>query len=400
MLITKHKLNERYRFERELGRGAFGVAWLARDTTLLSRPVVIKLPLGAEAATFDRDIRALAEIDHPHVVKIYDHGWTSEGQPFFVMQYIAGESLSKAIGGRGMELKRAARIVGQLGSALSAVHEAGVIHRDVKPENVMLRTHASGEEYATLIDFGVATFQESRAGRGERETWAGTLPYMAPEQLRGRPVPASDEWSLGVVAYEMVTGRRPFSLADVPALVETPRAFTEPKALRPELPRAAQDVILKALNCDPAQRYAHAHEMGEAFLSAILFGPPPPPPNGSSGLHSQMPRAPEPLKELLRRCRELFESLDEFRRPDVLRAYLHKEGLTAAARCVKHGEEIDFDRLLSCLSISGREYPGQSLVDLLAALTSHYRGQWQEQKCEALRVSLKYVLEPPAARGE
>jgi serine/threonine-protein kinase len=401
MLITKHKLNERYRFERELGRGAFGVAWLAHDTEFHSRLVVIKLPLGTEASIFDRDIKALASIDHPYVVKIYDHGWTSEGQLFFVMQYIEGESLRKAIGNCGMELKRAARVVSQLGSALSAVHAAGVIHRDLKPENVMLRTHASGEEYATLIDFGVATFQESRAGWGERDTWAGTPLYMAPEQLRGRPVPASDVWALGVITYEMVTGRRPFSPADVPALIDAPRPITEPKALRPELPRAAQDVILKALNYDPAQRYAYAHEMGEAFLSAVHADPPPPPPpGGSSGPRSQMPRSPEPLKELLRRCRELFESLEEFRRPDVLRAYLHNEGLTAAERCVKHGEEIDFDRLLSCLSSAGGNYRGQSLIDLLTALAAHYEDDWRGQECEALVVGLKRALEPAATKGE
>jgi len=169
---------------------------------------------------------------------------------------------------------------------------------------------------------------------------------MAPEQLRGRPVPASDVWSLGVVAYEMVTGRRPFSPADVPALVYAPRPFTEPKALRPELPQVEQDVILKALNYDPARRYAPAHKMGEAFLSVIQADP------------TTTPTA-ETLTEVLRRCQELFEPLDEFRRPDVLRAYLNRQGLTAAVRCVKHGEEVDFERLLYCLASAGREYPGQ-----------------------------------------
>jgi serine/threonine protein kinase len=402
MITTKLTINGRYKLEEELGCGAFGVAYLARDTRMHSRPVVIKLPLDAEASTFDRDIKALARINHPGVVQIYDHGWTPEGQPFIVMQYLEGESLSSAMRRGGMELKRAARIVSQLGSALSAVHKAGVIHRDLKPENVMLRTHASGEEDATLIDFGVATVEESRAGRGERDTWAGTPLYMAPEQLRGRPVPASDVWSLGVVAYEMVTGRRPFSPDAVPALIDAPRAFAEPKTLRPELPRAAQDVILKALNYDPALRYARAYEMGEAFLSAVNAGEAPTlPPNGSSETLRQTTKpAAEPLKELLRRCRELFEPLDEFRRPDVLRAYLNNTGLTAAVRCVKHAEEVDFDRLLSCLLSAGRDYRGQSLIDLLAALAAHYRGQWQEQKCEALMASLKHALEPAAARGE
>ena len=394
MIITKPKVNERYRLKMELGRGSFGVAWLAHDTKLHSRLVVVKLPLDAEASIFDRDIKALARINHPNVVHIYDHGWTSEGDPFFVMQYVPGESLRKEVGGRGMELKRAARLISQLGSALSAVHRAGVVHRDIKPDNVMLQT-AGDEEFAIIIDFGIATIEESQAGRSERDTWPGTTLYMAPEQLRGRPIPASDVWALGVVAYEAVTGRRPYSPADIPLLINGPHPFIEPKTLRPELPPAAQEVILKALAYDPKLRYAQAREMGDAFWRAILDAPPSPPP--PSGRRTQSMPPAEPLQALLKRCRELFESLDEFRRPDVLRAYFNNRGLAGAVRCVKHGEEIDFDRLLSCLASSGREYPGQTLIEVLASLASHYNGQWQGQKCETLAAGLKQALAPPAA---
>jgi serine/threonine-protein kinase len=386
MIITNSKLKGRYEVGEVLGSGASGVARLARDT-LLNRQVVVKLPREVDGATFEREINALARVNHHHVVHVYDHGWTSDGKPFFVMEYVKGQSLEDAIGGRGMELKRAAHIVSQLGTALTAVHREGVIHRDIKPENVMLHT-SGGDESAVIIDFGVATVEDTQEKPRERDTWAGTPRYMAPEQLRSRPVPASDVWALGVVAYEMVTGRKPFSPADALALKDAPRAFTKPKSLRHELPQAAQDVILKALSYDPDSRYTHAHEMGDAFLRAVLAGEASTPPDGES------------LKELLRRCLELFEPLEEFRRPDVLRAYLINKGPEAGARCVKHGEEVDFERLLFCLSRSGRDYPGQLLIDVLASLASHYKGDWQGQKCEALRAGLKRVLEPSDARGE
>src|ERR1041385_6506484 len=273
MIIKKP--SERYEVERELARGAFGVAYLARDTLDYSRRVVIKILCEAEARAFDdisdeasfrtmfeRETMALARIDHPRVVHIYEYGWTSEGEPFIVMQYVEGKT------------ERAAHIVSQLGAALTAVHDAGVVHRDLKPENVMLQT-SYGDEYAILIDFGIAKLEVSRAERSEHKTWAGTPLYMAPEQLRGYPIPASDVWALGVVAYELVTGRRPFSAADILMLKDAEAApVTEPRALCPALPKVAQAVILKALSYDPAQRHTHAHEMGREFLRAVLEGDP------------------------------------------------------------------------------------------------------------------------------
>jgi serine/threonine protein kinase len=411
IITTKFKLNGRYEVERELGHGGFGVAYLARDRHMHSRPVVIKTPLAGEGGTFDDpwfrrhfdgEIKALARIQHPGVVRIYEYGWTPEGQPFFVMAYVEGESLRAAMRGRAMGLKRSARIIGQLGSALSAAHEAGVIHRDIKPENVMLQTFG-GEEFAVLIDFGIASVKALQAGPHEQSTRvAGTPPYMAPEQLRGGPVPASDVWALGVVAYESVTGRLPFPADTLLALDDMQRAGVAdgPKALRPELPEAAQDVILQALSYNPATRYPHARDMGEAFLHAILVGEAP---TASPDYPPELRRqtaspAPQSLKELLRRCRELFRSLDEFGRPDDLRAYLRSQELEASTQCVRNAAEVDFNHLLDCLYRSGRDYRGQSLLDLLAALASSYREDHRGQESEGLRSSLKQLLEQaPAA---
>jgi serine/threonine protein kinase/V8-like Glu-specific endopeptidase len=389
------KLNEHYEIESEIGQGAFGVAYLARDTRFNRRRVVIKILLEADVSfrtMFEGETEALASIDHPHVVHVYDYGSTRESKPFIVMQYIEGTTLRVAMGGQAMEPERAARIVSQLGSALRAVHGAGVVHRDVKPENVMLQP-SYDDEFAILIDFGIAKVEVSRAKGSEHETWAGTLVYMAPEQLRGHPEPASDVWALGVVAYELVTGRRPFSPVDITMLKDAQVTPTEPRTLCPALPTAAQAVILKALSYDPAQRYPHANEMGQAFLRAVLEGDPadPPPP---------LTPDPESLPELLRSCQELFKSFDEFRFPESLRAFLSMAELSIGQNCVSFSARLELDQLLDCLYRSGRDYRGQALVDVLSVLAARYRNDHRGKQCEQLRDSLKRLLERPPVAAE
>ena len=275
------ELNGRYVIERELGRGGLGVVYLAHDIRLDSRPVVIKTMLDSQGAAlndpwfgekFEQEIAALIRVRHPGVVGVLDVGWMPDGKPFFVMPYVEGRSLRSAIREGGMELQCAAHIIRQIGSALNAAHDQGVTHRDLKPENIMVQTLGGGEEFAILIDFGIATVKDLQAAQPDRKTRvAGTIPYMSPEHLRGEPVPASDIWSLGVVTYEMLTGHLPFPAENVLVLADMQRAGvgSMPKTVRPELPSAAQEVILTALNYDPALRYRNAREMGEAFQRAI-----------------------------------------------------------------------------------------------------------------------------------
>jgi serine/threonine protein kinase len=282
MDVTKVKLNERYVIARELGRGGLGIVYLAHDMHLHSLPVVIKTIRWEQEADFrdpwfaekfEKEIKALLRIKHPGVVGVSDVGWMPDGKPFFVMPYVEGETLASAMQDGAMSLKRAAQIIRQISYALSAAHNKGVTHRDLKPDNVMLQTYESGEEVAILIDFGIATVRELQAEHSNVKTRiVGTLPYMAPEQLRGKPCPASDIWALGVLAYEMVTGRAPFPASNPVILDEMQRSglSTLPKALRPELPDAAQEVILKALSYDPAARHHHAHDFGETFMRAAL----------------------------------------------------------------------------------------------------------------------------------
>jgi serine/threonine protein kinase len=160
------KLNERYEIEKELGRGGLGIVYLAHDTRLDSRLVVIKTMLGAQdiplhdpwfREKFEKEIAALVRVTHPGVVGLLDVGQMQDGKPFFVMPYIEGENLRSALQGHKMDLKRAANLICQVGFALSAAHDKGVTHRDLKPENIMLRTFGSGEEVVILIDFGIAT---------------------------------------------------------------------------------------------------------------------------------------------------------------------------------------------------------------------------------------------------
>jgi serine/threonine protein kinase len=266
----------RYQLDEMIGRGGFGVVYRGRDTGLHDKPVVIKILLDhVDRAWFLRkfaeECKALARIRHPGVVGILDQGETPERTPFLVMEFVEGETLQSAIGEGRMELARVGRLIQQIGAALGAAHNQGVCHRDLKPANIVLRDLGRGQEMAVIIDFGVATVTDNPLAASSTTRVTGSHGYMAPEQYLGRPEPASDIYSLGVVAYEMITGVLPFD-------EETPVALhlsqkegikIKPRRLRPELSEAAERVILKALAYDPKNRYSHPTEFAER-LSAVL----------------------------------------------------------------------------------------------------------------------------------
>ncbi len=273
-------VKDRYLVEKELGRGGFAVTYLASDTQLDSRPVVVKILLEHHAENrfvlkkFHHEMQALARLDHPGVVGALDTGELPNGNPFLVMQFIKGVTLREVITPLGMDLEHVAHIVRQLGQALSVAHQAGICHRDVKPENIMLQSLGEGEEQAKLIDFGIASIRDAQVADLTPSTIIpGSWRYMAPEQFEGKKAsPASDVYALGVVAYEMVTGRRPFNAeAGLVQLVMLQRqgVKVKPKDLRPGLPEAAQDVIWKALARNPEERYARARDFGEALAKAL-----------------------------------------------------------------------------------------------------------------------------------
>ncbi|MCI0488028.1 MAG: AAA-like domain-containing protein [Blastocatellia bacterium] len=275
-------LNDRYLIDRKIGSGGIGAVYLARDQKLLSKPVVIKVILEQPEESdhynwlqqkFRQEMEALARIDHPGVVGVLDTGEMPDKKPFLVMQFVEGVDLRLVIKSGRMELARVADIIRQTGHALNAAHEKGILHRDIKPANIMLQPLGEGQEHVKLIDFGIATVKDSHFGSDkEISQVAGTIAYMAPEQLLGRPTASSDIYALGVVAYEMVTGRRPFNPESPFQLLELEREGVKikPREVRPDLPESAQGAILKALAFDTEDRFAKARDFGDTLAEALL----------------------------------------------------------------------------------------------------------------------------------
>lgn len=275
-------LKDRYLIERELGRGGIGVVYLALDKQLVSKPVVIKVLLESPAQDewlkkkFQQEIEALARVDHPGIVGVFDVGQMPDGKPFFVMQFVKGVTLRSEIKSAGMELARVGRLARQIGQALTAAHELGIYHRDLKPENIMVQDLGEGEELAKIIDFGIARVERSKtATNTTAPVLVGTYSYMAPEQLVMEPVSAAtDIYAFGLIVYEMIVGQRPFNTESIFKLRDLQREGVKelPKDLRPELPASAQAAILKALSYQPQSRYQRARDFGDELARALPAG--------------------------------------------------------------------------------------------------------------------------------
>lgn len=273
-------LKDRYLIEGELGRGGIGVVYLARDTQLMNRRVVVKVLLEDSSNSlhnpwfkkkFEQEIEALVRLDHPGIVGVLDAGTMPDGKEFFVMQYVEGGPLRKLVKGQ-MPFAQVARIVRQVGQALSAAHDKGIVHRDLKPENIMVQQVSENEELIKLIDFGIASVKDSQvATSAEKTKVAGALPYMAPEQLRGQPEASSDIWALGAMAYEMLTGRLPFYGETLVQLYEIQKRGVQatPRSLRQDISPTVESILIKAMAFDPADRYQRAKDLGEDLFRAL-----------------------------------------------------------------------------------------------------------------------------------
>ena len=271
----------RYLIESELGHGGMGKVYLARDLMLHNRHVVIKILLQASLQNayvvkkFKQEVEALARIDHPGVVNVLSAGQLPDRTPYIAMQYVRGVTLRSQILSEGMNLERAAAILKQIGEALEDIHEKGIFHRDLKPDNIMLQSLSSGTELVKVVDFGIAKVKDSMVAPSTVDNVAvGTVVYMSPEQVRGveRLTAASDIYSMGVIAYEMVTGRRPFNPTSAAQLLEMHRdgVRVKPVDLRANISTEAQAIILRALSFERAARYQSAAEFGDTLARSLL----------------------------------------------------------------------------------------------------------------------------------
>jgi serine/threonine protein kinase len=207
-------LGTRYSIEERLARGGQALIYRARDTVVLSRPVVVKILHPAREHSgwlrekFQQEMEALSRIDHPGIVGVLDTGELPDGRPFLVIQYVEGVTLRQALENGPLDPIRVAAILRQIGAALEAAHALGIAHRDLKPENIMLQRTSDGSELVRLIDFGIAKVEKPEPGLDTTCVMvAGTIRYMAPEQFQGENSRASDIYTLGLIACEMLCGR-------------------------------------------------------------------------------------------------------------------------------------------------------------------------------------------------
>ncbi|MGO9541462.1 MAG: protein kinase domain-containing protein, partial [Terriglobales bacterium] len=259
-----------YRVLEQIGAGGMGLVFRASDQQL-ERDVAIKvLPPGmladdAARKRFRREALTLAKLNHPNIGTVYEFG-SQEGLDFLVMEYVGGVAVDARLGSGPLAQKEILRLGFQLADGLASAHEHGVIHRDLKPANMRL-TH---DNRLKILDFGLAQFVRQEVDMGitasfsESKEVAGTLPYMAPEQLRGEQTDQrSDLWSAGVVLYELATGRRPFTSSPVPLLIDAilNKPPEMPSALNPKISPGLEMAILKCLDKDPERRYQSAREL-------------------------------------------------------------------------------------------------------------------------------------------
>jgi WD40 repeat protein/serine/threonine protein kinase len=304
-----------------LGSGGMGVVYKARQMSL-NRLVALKMLPSGTAAT-DQDLsrfrveaESLAKLQHPNIVQVFDQG-EHEGRPYFAMEYVNGPSLAAILAKGPQDPRASARMIETLGRAMHTVHQNGLVHRDLKPANILLQKVASGQssavstengdtsstdhwllttEYSPKItDFGVAKLLEAKRSQTASGLIVGTPMYMAPEQAGAQKTsvgPAADTYALGVILYEMLTGRPPFAAVSVvETLLEVrTRDPLAPRQIRPNLPRDLQTICLKCLRKDPSRRYPSSLALAED-LARFQAGKP---------IHA---RPVGPLERLYRWCR-------------------------------------------------------------------------------------------------
>jgi serine/threonine protein kinase len=280
VLSSGTRIEDRYEIINPLGSGGMGQVYRARRIRLgddVALKVMQATP-GAPAEArerFLRESRACAQLHHPNIVGLLDFGFDSSDQPYMVMELLSGPSLREEVDIEApMEPSRVVAILDGVASALQMAHDRGITHRDLKPANIVAHRYESGERVYKVIDFGLAAMKATgdQARLTDPAFFLGTLAYAAPEQMRGDDItPRTDVYALGVIAYEMLTGRRPFETADQGTLIskkltENPASVT---TLQSGLPKAIDDAVMTALGIDPSDRWISVTAFVEALKLAV-----------------------------------------------------------------------------------------------------------------------------------
>ncbi|HWE28490.1 MAG TPA: serine/threonine-protein kinase, partial [Polyangia bacterium] len=287
-------LADRFEIIERIGEGGTGVVYRAKQLSV-DRTIAIKV-LGAHVSTdpswvkrFHNEARAASRLDHPNTVRLIDFGQTKEGLLFIAMEYLHGKSLHAEID-RVTRLppNRVLRIMSQMCASLSEAHNQGIIHRDIKPDNVYLVDMKGAGDYVKVLDFSVAKLDAPDAQVTRAGVVFGTPQYMSPEQGRGIPLDArSDIYAVGIVAYEMLTGKPPFD-AKVPTEVVMMHLRDKPAPLV-GLPPQLMDIVMRALEKDPNKRQQSADALDQECQQCLaeLF------PRQTPGLGHQV--TPQPM---------------------------------------------------------------------------------------------------------
>lgn len=264
-----------YTLIREIGRGGMSVVYQAVDrrtgkTVALKThsvpPSLTRAGQHEALVRFGREARAIGRLSHPNIISIYEVG-EHEGLPFLAMEYLDGQTLHQHLAGGSLTPALAAPILGQVAEAMDSVHAAGIIHRDIKSSNIMLLPDGQ----AKLLDFGIAR-QSQDTTITAAHSIVGSPTYMAPEQIAGDlGESASDIWALGVLLYEMLAGHPPFEGASIPSVLY--KVTHDVPAPVPDVSPPVQQIVLRALEKNPAARYPSGHALADAFQAAVTASP-------------------------------------------------------------------------------------------------------------------------------
>jgi serine/threonine protein kinase/lipopolysaccharide biosynthesis regulator YciM len=274
-------LADRYRVERLLSKGGMGAVFEATQLGL-DRSVAVKMLLPTLSRDekvqerFRREARSVAALRHPNIIQIYDYGISEHG-PYIVMEFARGQSLRQLLRSGAMQIEPAIELMEQMCSAIASAHSAGIIHRDLKPDNIIIETHLDGSVHAKVLDFGIAKMREAQAEEADTVNLTGaniigSPAYMSPEQSMGMELDArSDVYALGIMLYEMLTGKTPFGKAPAGAMLlhqvnTTPQPISQKRS---EIPASLESVVMKSLSKDRNFRYSSATEFAKALRMAL-----------------------------------------------------------------------------------------------------------------------------------